>query len=368
MQFDQLVNQIQVTHDQLSRQATRAVNFALTLRNWLMGRYIVEFELKGADRATYGDQLIPQLAHRLQQSGLSACGKRLLYLCCQFYKAYPEIVQTASALSTEAVSSFPQAKEILLRLSMLSDNSPVLQQLTFSHFELLIKLDDPLKRRFYEIETLQGNWSVRELKRQIGSLYFERMALSRDHDALTKLANQQAEIHSPRLVIKDPYIFEFLGLSSQEVMPESQLEDTLLSRLQEFLLELGHGFCFEARQKRILIGDEYYFVDLVFYHRILKCHVLIELKVDQFRHEHLGQLNTYVSWYKKHQMCPGDNPPIGLLLCTQRDKTLMEYALAGMDNSLFVSRYQVEMPSKDQIAAFLQERLREETDSIEKER
>ena len=148
-------------------------------------------------------------------------------------------------------------------------------------------------------------------------------------------------------------MFEFLGLKPQEAVTEGQLEDALLDKLQAFLLELGHGFCFEARQKRLLIGGEHFFVDLVFYHRVLKCHVLIELKSDAFSHEHLGQLNAYVSYYKQHHMTEGDQPPIGILLCTRKNQELVEYALAGMSNQLFVSRYQVQLPGKEEMAAFL---------------
>jgi hypothetical protein len=161
------------------------------------------------------------------------------------------------------------------------------------------------------------------------------------------------------MAIRDPYIFEFLGLKPREVMSESALEDQLLDKLQEFLLEMGHGFCFEARQKRILIGDTHNFIDLVFYHRILKCHVLVELKVDKFTHEHIGQLNTYVSWYMKNEMTSGDNPPVGILLCTQKDNPLVEYALAGMDNQLFVSKYQLELPKKEDMQRFLAQKIKE---------
>ena len=159
--------------------------------------------------------------------------------------------------------------------------------------------------------------------------------------------------------MRDPYVFEFLGLTPREVMSESHLEDNLIGKIEEFLLELGHGFCFEARQKRILIGDEHYFIDLVFYHRILKCHVLVELKLAEFSHQNIGQLNTYVSWYKRHMMLEGDNPPIGILLCTHKKHSLAEFALAGMDNQLFVSKYQLELPKREEIERFLAEKLHE---------
>lgn len=232
-------------------------------------------------------------------------------------------------------------------------------QLSYSHIEMLVDIENDLKRAFYEIECMRGNWSVRELKRQIGSLYYERSGLSKDKKRLAELVRASAEASEPRLAIRDPYVFEFLGIKSKEVIGESDLEDVLLDKLHDFLLELGHGFCFEARQKRILIGKKPGYVDLVFYHRVLKCHVLIELKVAEFNHEHLGQLNTYVSWYRKNIMSEGDNLPVGILLCTQKEHVLVEYALAGMDNRLFVSKYQLELPKKDEMERFLEEQMKE---------
>ena len=232
--------------------------------------------------------------------------------------------------------------------------------LSYSHLELIVDLENETQRAFYELEAIRGNWSVRELKRQIGSLYFERSGLSHNKAKLAELANQSAEQNTP-LNIRDPYIFEFLGLKPAEVMSESHLEQQFIDKLQNFLLELGHGFCFEARQKRILIGDEHFFVDLVFYHRILKCHVLVELKLERFSHENLGQLNTYVSWYRVHMMTEGDNPPIGILLCTDKNHALAEYALAGMDNQLFVAKYQLELPKKEEMQRFIDEQLKEVT-------
>ena len=235
--------------------------------------------------------------------------------------------------------------------------SDVLTKLSFTHIVELLQCDDGTKWAFYELECIRGNWSVRELRRQIASLYYERSGLSNDKAKLSTLAQDGAERAQPMLSIRDPYVFEFLGLKSQDVMSESHLEDQLLDKLHDFLLELGHGFCFEARQKRILIGDSHYFVDLVFYHRILKCHVLVELKLAAFSHENIGQLNTYVSWYRKNMMTEGDNPPVGILLCTKKDHALVEYALAGLDNGLFVSKYLLELPKKEQMQGFIEEQL-----------
>lgn len=238
----------------------------------------------------------------------------------------------------------------------------LVQRLSFTHLVELTALEDPLKRAFYEVECVRGNWSVRALKRQIATLYFERSALSSDKTKLSRMAHAAAEKAEPKLAIRDPYVFEFLGLKARDAVSESDLEDALLDNLHEFLMELGHGFCLEARQKSIVIGKTRGFVDLVFYHRILKCHVLIELKVDKFTHEHLGQLNTYVSWYRKHMMTEGDNPPVGLLLCTQNDHVLVEYATANLDNRLFVSKYQLELPRKEELERFLQAKRDELTE------
>ena len=230
----------------------------------------------------------------------------------------------------------------------------LLEKLTFSHFVELLRIQEPVERAFYEIECVKGVWSVRELKRQTSSLLFERLGLSTDKEKLLRLmANAVSDQPQPMDIIKDPYVFEFLGIKPKEIFRENDLETALLDHLQDFLLELGNGFCFEDRQKKIRIGNSDYFVDLVFYHRKLHCHVLIELKVGAFNHENAGQLNTYVNYYRKHEMADDDNPPIGLLLCTDKDHALVEYALGGMDENLFVSAYKVALPKPDELKAFL---------------
>ena len=211
--------------------------------------------------------------------------------------------------------------------------------------------DDPMARFFYETECIKGTWSVRELRRQIATNLYFRSGVGKDPKKL--LATIKPETNSPALAIRQPFTFEFLGLKAKDVITESDLEDALITHLQDFLLELGRGFCFEARQKRIIIDDEYYYPDLVFYHRILHCSVIVELKNDEFHHEYLGQLNAYVSYYKENEMHPGDNPPIGILLCTRKGKKMVEYALAGMDNQLFVSTYMLQLPDKATLEKFL---------------
>jgi predicted nuclease of restriction endonuclease-like (RecB) superfamily len=310
--------------------------------------------------------------------GIPRCDRRELYRYRLFHLAYPQIAETLAPLlplGSEIVRSlsgqsssakdvpdtpFPIVESVPPQLTL--SGRKLVESLSFTHFAELIEIEDPLKRSFYEIECIRGNWSVRALKRQIATLYYERSGLSKDKEKLAELAHSAAEKAEPKLAIRDPYIFEFFGLKASDAFGESNLEAALLDNLHEFLIELGHGFCLEARQKSIVIGKTRGFVDLVFYHRILKCHVLIELKVDTFTHEHLGQLNTYVSWYRKHMMTDGDNPPVGLLLCTQKDHTLVEYATADLDNRLFVSKYQLGLPTKEELERFLQTKRREITE------
>ncbi|MDR3213644.1 MAG: PDDEXK nuclease domain-containing protein [Azoarcus sp.] len=353
MNFNALVRVIAEVHHVAGGMASKTVNSALTLRNWLIGAYIVEFEQQGEDRAAYGDRLLPRLADHLQQCGLPRSDARELRRPRLFYLSYPQIRETLSPHFLSA-RSLPPKRETVSPVLALTGGL-LIDRLSFSHFDLLMELEPPIKRSFYEIECAKGNWSVRELKRQIGSLYFERSGLSKNPAKLSEMANTEAIQDDPALVIRDPYIFEFLGLRPGEVLPESDLEAALIEKMRDFLLELGRGFCFEARQKRLLIGGEHFFVDLVFYHRLLKCHVLVELKVGAFSHEHLGQLNTYVAYYRKHEMAEGDQPPVGILLCADKNRALAEYALAGMDNRLFVSKYQLELPGTEVLQRYLDE-------------
>lgn len=338
LSFDQLVESIVWWHTESVAQASRAINSTLSLRNWSIGYYLVRYELFGPDRSQYGDRLIEELARRLGEAGVSRADESDLRLYRQFYQAYSDIRETLS----------PEWKIC---------SGSVLTKLSFSHIAELLTCPDPTQRAFYELECIRGNWTVRELKRQIASLYHERSGMSEDRGRLADLTQEHSEKRDALLAIRDPYVLDFLGLKSKEVMGESHLEDQLLDKIEEFLLELGHGFCFEARQKRILIGEVDNYVDLVFYHRILKCHVLVELKLSAFSHENIEQLNTYVSWYHGNMMTDGDNPPVGILLCTQGNRAFVEYAMPGIDSELFVSKYQSELPKKEDILRFIEEQL-----------
>jgi len=365
MNFNALVQAIADIHQRAYAGASRVINTTLTLRNWLIGAHIHEYEMQGQDRAAYGDRLIGKLSKSLQKLGVPSCEQSRLYSYVTFYRAYP---QMSGAISSEMLSSEYNHGQLSIFRSVTGKSSAtssdeksalsgklLLSRLSFTHLEFLSAIEDPLKKGFYELECIKGNWSVRELKRQIGSLYFERSGLSRNPAKLSELANSMAAQNEPSQIVRDPYVFEFLGLRPSEVLPEADLEAALLEKIQNFLLELGHGFCFEARQKRLNIGGEYFFVDLVFYHRVLKCHVLVELKVGAFNHEQLGQLNIYVTYYRTHEMTENDQPPIGILLCTGKNQALVEYALAGMDNRLFVSKYQLELPEIEVLRRYLDE-------------
>ncbi len=374
MKFDKLVQHIRDIDEHARRDTARAVNVGLTLRNWAIGHYIEHYELKGEDRSQYGDELFDRLSEGLRGLGVKSCDRRQLYRYRDFCQTYPQIVGTLSpqfaALmppNFETASTDSASQNVgMVTPQLLLPADRLLNSLSYSHFEQLIAFDNPLQRAFYEVECFKGGWSVRELKRQIGSLYFERSALSKDKAALAKHVQSLAEPDEPRLVLRDPVVFEFLGIRPQDTMLESDLEHALLDKLEPFLLELGRGFCFEARQKRILIGGEHFFIDLVFYHRILKCHVLVELKTEPFNHENLGQLNTYLNWYAQNEKTEGDNPPVGILLCTNKNDALVNYAIAGMDNQLFVSRYQVALPDKNQIALFIESQLKEVSKRVSK--
>ena len=372
LNFESLVAEIEQTHSHFQQQAVKAVNISLTIRNYLIGFYIVEFEQNGEDRAAYGSKLLDSLAAKLSIKGLVSAE---ISRCRQFYFCYPQILGALTqefknlvpqhilgTLSQDSnmgvepsiiVSSIPQST----KSNLYVPGEKLLSKLSFSHLVELIKIQDHLKRTFYEIECIKGTWSVRELKRQINSLYFERSGMSAKPELLSEITQQKAETAGPTDIVKSLYAFEFLGLKTKDALEESDLETALLDHLQDFMMEMGHGFCLDARQKKILIGDEYFFIDLVFYHRILKCHVLVELKVEDFKHHQIGQLNTYLNYYKATEMQTDDNPTVGILLVTNKNNALVEFATAGIDNHLFVSKYLLELPKKEQLEAFINNEL-----------
>lgn len=370
--FDDLTKIIQDTHDAAQTSAVKAINRMQTMRNWLIGYYIIEFEQYGKDRAEYGARLLKKLEARVNRKGLT---ETLFKNSRKFYRLYPQMVENISGVISPAVSDKllePQYTTALYNTQIAendcTEKSPtvsdefrttgqiIISKLSFSHIAEIMTVDDPLARYFYEQECIKCTWSVRELRRQISTNLYVRAGISTNPEKMLSLPSMQGHDNN-ELQIRQPFTFEFLGLKAQDIIDEHDLEDALISHLQDFILELGKGFCFESRQKRIIIDDEYYYPDLVFYNRILHCGVIIELKDEEYSHENLGQLNAYVSHYKENEMQPDDNPPVGILLCTRKGKKMVEYALAGMDNQLFVSTYMLQLPDKKSLEEFLLKQL-----------
>ena len=372
--FNDLTSIIQTTHDAAQSSAVKAINRMQTMRNWLIGYYIVEYEQHGKDRAEYGTQLLKNLEERVNRKGMT---RNTFQSARNFYRMYPQIIEnfqinksasmssksymdtTNSISNTESVDNQSDGICPTVSCKFQTSGKTIISRLSYSHIYEIMKVSDPLARYFYEQECIKCTWSVRELRRQISTNLYVRAGISSNPEKMLSLPSIQGH-DSVDLQIRQPFTFEFLGLKAQDVVDEHDLEDALISHLQEFILELGKGFCFESRQKRIIIDDEYYYPDLVFYNRILHCGVIIELKNEEFSYENFGQLNAYVSHYRENEMHPGDNPPIGILLCTRKGKKMVEYALAGMDNQLFVSTYMLQLPDKKTLEDFLLKQLREQ--------
>ncbi len=349
--FDDLSAYVLHTHRYARNAATKAVNQLATMRNWLIGCYIVEYEQNGKDRAQYGERLLKRLEEKVNCRGLN---ETLFKISRLFYLEYPQIRELFGNVKSTAASHFSE-KSAMPSHQFVTPPEKLVSNLSFSHIREILKEKDTLGRFFYETECIKGCWSVKELRRQMSTNLFFRSGISHNPQHILNSIGTQPD--NALMDIRQPFTFEFLGLDAKEAYTEKDLEDSLLTHLEEFLLELGKGFCFEARQKRIIIDDEYYFADLVFYHRILHCNVICELKNDEFKHEYLGQLNAYVSYYKENEMHNGDNPPVGILLCTKKGKKMVEYAIAGMSNHLFVSTYMLQLPNKKSLEGFLIKQL-----------
>ncbi|MBP7951541.1 MAG: DUF1016 family protein [Verrucomicrobiales bacterium] len=376
MNYTDLLSTLTDVHGAALHGAARIVNQLHVLRNWTVGCLIVEFEQRGEDRAAYGEGLLKHLGADLAAKGLTGLGLSNLKNCRTFYRLYPQIGQTASGQFGDLLAQMGKSQ---MPSGLLTDSkaehsastlaahprgkeppalpAEVLLRLSWSQFVEFIRLDDPWKRLFYESECLKGGWTVSELQRQIGSLLYERTGLSSDKQAvLAHVRQQPAEaLRNIAELIRDPYVLEFAGLSEKPRYLEKDLEQALLDHLQSFLLELGTGFCFEARQRRVTIGNEHDYIDLVFYHRILRCHLLIDLKIRPFQHGDAGQMNYYLNYWKDQVMQPGDEPPVGLILCADKNQTRADYATAGLDHQLFVSRYLVALPKPEELQRLIEE-------------
>ena len=318
-----LFEQIKNVLDEAHRQVARSVNTTIVKAYWQVGKYIVEYEQQGKGRAEYGKGVIKNLSTRLMKeygSGFTATNLKIMR---QFYLYYP--------------------KGHALR-----------DQLSWTHWRALLTVQDETARNYYLQECVAGNWSKRQLERQINTMYYERMLASRDKDAVRAEIEQTApKTLQPREIIHDPFILEFLGIRQGEHFLEGDLEQMLISKLQHFLLELGRGYSFVARQKRISFGDKHFYIDLVFYNIPARCYVLIDLKIDELTHQDLGQMQMYVNYYTRELMNPGDNPPVGIVLCAEKNDAVVRYTLPEGENQIFAAKYMTYLPTQEEIRQLL---------------
>jgi predicted nuclease of restriction endonuclease-like (RecB) superfamily len=309
-------------------RAWQAVNAVMVDAYWEVGRIIVEEEQAGRERADYGKRIIDGLSERLRAEFGRGYDRSNLFHMRAFFLAYPKV-------------------------------DALRRQLSWTHYRLLLRVDKPEARAFYEAEAVNAHWSTRELGRQIDSLLFERLALSRDKEGVLALALKGHEIQIPSDLVKDPLVLEFTGLRQDERFRESDLEQALISKLQQFLLELGKGFAFMARQQRITLDGQHFFIDLVFYNRLTRSFVLLDIKVGTLTHQDLGQMQMYVNYYQRERTAPDENPPIGIVLCTDKSEAVVRYTLPEGNTQTFASRYKLHLPTEDELAAELQRERRQ---------
>jgi predicted nuclease of restriction endonuclease-like (RecB) superfamily len=324
--YDELLDRITATYSAGRGRALQAANDQLLETYWRVGQHIVEFEQGGQAKAQYGKALISNLSKDLSLRHGKGFSRSNVIRIRQFYLAYPKGATPSHFLS-------------------------------WSHVVELLKIDDPLERGFYEKQMVAERWSVRELKRQKESGLFLRLAASKDREGVLQLAAQGQIVEQPSDLLREPYIFEFLKIPESTRVSETQLETLLCDHLQQFLLELGKGFTYVGRQYRITINNTHYKVDLVFYHRILRCFVLIDLKIDELQHHDIGQMNLYLGYFAAEENAEGDNPPIGLILTRHKDELLVEYATYGMNSQLFVQKYQLYLPDREELRRELERTL-----------
>jgi predicted nuclease of restriction endonuclease-like (RecB) superfamily len=369
-----IFDRVQIILASAQNHAARSVNTTQVVANWLIGREIVEEQQQGAKRAGYGEQVVRELAADLKDKGWKGYAEASLYLCRQFYLSYPELpgspilyalrrksgkTGALPPIGSESAALIPQ----IIEAAGASEWNPGLlhSSLSWTHYRTLMRVQSLHARAFYEIEGIQQNWNSRELERQINSLLFERLAKSRDKKGVMKLATKGQQVQTPADVFKDPVVIEFLGLPESHRLVETKVEEALISNLKDFLLELGKGFAFVARQERLTLEGDHFYVDLVFYHTILKCYVLIDIKVRKLTHQDIGQMQLYTNYYDQERLTTGDNPTLGLILCTDQNETAVRYTLGPGQQKIFASRYQFHLPSEADLAAEIQRELSELT-------
>ncbi len=364
MNIEKLIGLFEQTHSALQQRAARSVDTALVVRNWLFGWYIVEFENGGAERAElYGKELIKKLSEKLTENLGKGFSKRSLEQFRQFYLTYKEITQALPAQSPNTLQKITQA--LPAELDKLPETMPnVVEQLAsrfvlgWTHYVTLLTVRNDYERRFYEIEAAQNNWGYRDLERQINSSLYERIALSKNKERVKELSEKGQIIEKPQDVIKNPFVLEFLNLPEHPHYSEHQLETAIIDKLEQFLLELGKGFLFEARQKRFTFDNDHFYVDLVFYNRLLKSYVIIDLKRDKLVHQDLGQMQMYVNYFDRFVKLDDENPTIGIVLCHRKNDAVVELTLPQNSN-IYAQQYQLYLPSKEELKKQIEEAERE---------
>lgn len=355
-----LFDNIALIIEQARQRVRTAVNTAMVYAYFEIGRHIVEHEQKGDTRAEYGKALLKELSVKLTARFGEGWGVTQLRNIRIFYQLYyTRLVQTSECNSKQATpKNLPAPASDKFIRHCLTNSAKKKESniftLSWSHYLVLIRIKDAAARSFYEIECAAQNWSVRQLQRQVNSSLYERLALSRNKDEVMRLANEGQAIAKPADVIKDPITLEFLGLKPDDTYTESRLENAIITRMRDFLLEMGKGFLFEARQKRFTFNEEHFFVDLVFYNRLLQCYCLIDLKTDKLTHQDLGQMQMYVNYFDRHVRQPFEKPTIGILLCKEKNDALVELTLPA-DANIYASAYELYLPDK----ALLQAKVRE---------
>jgi predicted nuclease of restriction endonuclease-like (RecB) superfamily len=342
----------------------RTVNTTQVVANWLIGREIVEEEQRGRRRAGYGEELLKDLSDRLTKDCEKGWSVRNLEYCRNFYAEYPVLIDIQKSNAVRSIFTITASEGLAIEkgYALRSETwqpGQLHPNLSWTHYRTLMRVDKAGARAFYEIEAIDNSWSARELERQINSLLYERLALSKDKNGVMRLALKGQTIQRPADVFKDPVVMEFLGLPASPRLVESNLEEALINNLQAFLLELGKGFAFVARQERITLDGDHFYIDLVFYHTILKCFVLIDLKVGKLTHQDLGQLQLYVNYYDRERRTKGDNPALGLILCTDKNDAVVRYTLGpDQQKKIFASRYKLYLPTEAELQAELRRELR----------
>ena len=356
--INSLFEKIASVIEEARRRASTAINLSEVYAKFNVGRYIVEDEQGGKERAAYGKQVLEQLSKKIEERFGEGWSVETLKRCRKFYSIY-STPQIGSTVLTE-LGIEHSATNLVNSVDRIQPSSPEPHKfvLSWSHYLILMRIKDANARSFYEIECAKQNWSIRWLQRQVNSSLYERLALSNDKDEVIRLATEGQVVEKPADIIKNPITLEFLGLKPEAAYSESKLENAIISKLQQFLLELGKGFLFETRQKRFTFDEENFYVDLVFYNRLLQCYVLIDLKIDKLTHQDLGQMQMYVNYYDRHVRREWEKPTIGILLCKEKKDALIKLTLPENAN-IYATEYALYLPDKNELQSRLKEWIEE---------